>query len=369
MAQTVIGIFDSREAAENAVERLTQQGFTSDDIDIASHGYTGNSYGDTLNTGSSISDSTTGTSSDSTIGSSSSGYGSADTNDRSDDSFGEKVSGFFKNLFGDNDEYTEKYATVGRKGTIVSVYAQSRDEAERAADILDEYGAVNVDERASQYSSMNSGDDTIASGNLSTSAPPDLSSRTFRDLSASVDSDSDTSSYRTADDESTLATSTNTFSDEDDSTLSTRTNTLDDDESRTSIPVVEEELQVGKREVERGGVRVRSRIIERPVEESLRLREEHVRVDRTAVNRPATEADFDTFREGEIEVRERAEVPVVNKEARVVEEVNVRRDVEERDEVVRDTVRRTDVEVEPLDSDLDLDTDVSTSKTKSRKKK
>lgn len=351
MAQTVIGIFDSREAAENAVGRLVERGFTSDDIDIASHAYTGTSNTDTLNTESSISDSTTGTSTGSYNTPDSSSYNSDDRKDHSDDNFGEKISRFFKNLF-DDDEDTEKYATVGRRGTIVSVYAQSVEEAERAADILDEYGAVNVDEKASQYSSMSTGDDTIASGNISTSAPPDLSSRTYRDLSASVDSDSDTSAYATADD---------------DSTLSTNRNSLSDDESNATIPVVEEDLQVGKREVERGGVRVRSRIVERPVEESLRLREERVRVERTPVNRPATEADFNTFREGEIEVRERAEVPIVNKEARVVEEVNVRREVEERDEVIRDTVRRTDVEVEQLDSDIE--TDVSTSKSRTRKKK
>jgi stress response protein YsnF len=94
--------------------------------------------------------------------------------------------------------------------------------------------------------------------------------------------------------------------------------------------VIEEELQLGKREVESGGVRIRSRIIERPVEESLRLREEHVRVERTSANRPANPSELDNFREGEIELRERAEVPVVNKGARVVEEVNLKREVSER---------------------------------------
>ena len=112
-------------------------------------------------------------------------------------------------------------------------------------------------------------------------------------------------------------------------------------------------------------MRLRSRIIERPVEESLRLREEHVRIDRHAVNRPATESDLATFREGEIEVRERAEVPDVNKQARVVEEINVRKEVEEREEVVRDTVRKTDVEVEKLDETTELRGNKSKSKKKS----
>ncbi|HYN85704.1 MAG TPA: DUF2382 domain-containing protein [Pyrinomonadaceae bacterium] len=113
----------------------------------------------------------------------------------------------------------------------------------------------------------------------------------------------------------------------------------------TTIPVVEEELQVGKREVERGGVRVESRVEEVPVEKDVHLREERVRVERRPVDRPAGDADA-AFREGSIEVTERAEVPVVAKEARVVEEVVVGKEVAERTETVRDTVRRTDVDVQ-----------------------
>jgi uncharacterized protein (TIGR02271 family) len=113
------------------------------------------------------------------------------------------------------------------------------------------------------------------------------------------------------------------------------------------IPVVEEELQVGKREVERGGVRVESRVEERPVEENVTLKEEHVRVERRPVDRPVGDAE-ELFREGTVEVTERAEVPVVAKEARVVEEVVVNKEVGERTETVHDTVRRTDVNVEEV---------------------
>lgn len=122
-------------------------------------------------------------------------------------------------------------------------------------------------------------------------------------------------------------------------------------EGSASIPVIEEELQVGKRVVETGGARLRSRIIEQPIEESVNLREEHVHVERTPVDRPATEADLNNFQEGEIEITEHAEVPVIAKEARVVEEISLEKEVEERNETIRDTVRRTDVEIEDLDSD------------------
>jgi uncharacterized protein (TIGR02271 family) len=115
-----------------------------------------------------------------------------------------------------------------------------------------------------------------------------------------------------------------------------------------SIPVIEEQLQVGKRRVLRGGVKVVSRVVEQPVEENLQLQEERVRVERRPVNRAATEADFATGREQVIEVEEFAEQPVVAKQARVVEEVRVGKEVSQRSETVRDTVRRTEVDVEPI---------------------
>jgi uncharacterized protein (TIGR02271 family) len=121
-----------------------------------------------------------------------------------------------------------------------------------------------------------------------------------------------------------------------------------DNDRDETFKVVEEDLQVGKRAVETGGVRVTSRVSEVPVEEEVKLRQEHVEVERRPVDRPATTADLNAFREGTIEVRETQEQPVINKEARVVEEVNIRKNVEEHTEKVRDTVRRTDVDVEPI---------------------
>jgi len=117
----------------------------------------------------------------------------------------------------------------------------------------------------------------------------------------------------------------------------------------TTIPVIEEELQVGKREVERGGVRVESRVEEKPVTEQVQLREEHVHVERRPVDRPVTAGD-EAFREGTLEVTERGEEAVVSKTARVVEEVVVGKQVEERTETITDTVRRTDVDVQEVNT-------------------
>lgn len=115
-----------------------------------------------------------------------------------------------------------------------------------------------------------------------------------------------------------------------------------------TLDVVREELRVGKREVERGGVRVRSYITETPVSQDVSLREEHVNVERHVVDRPATPQDLDTFKEATLELRETAEVPVVAKEARVIEEVVLNKSSEQRTQTISDTVRETHVDVEPI---------------------
>lgn len=125
-----------------------------------------------------------------------------------------------------------------------------------------------------------------------------------------------------------------------------------------SIPIMEEQIRVGKRQVERGGVRVRSYVVETPVQEQVTLREERVDVERRPVDRPLTagQIDDDLLRERSIELTETSEEAVVSKDARVVEEVVVRKDVGERVETVDDSVRRTEVEVERLPGGIDPNT-------------
>ena len=90
-------------------------------------------------------------------------------------------------------------------------------------------------------------------------------------------------------------------------------------------------------------MRVYSRVLERPVSKTVELEEEQVDVERRPTNRPAS---GDAFREQSFEVRERAEEPVVEKRARVVEEVKVGKKRSKSTRTVQDTVRKTDVEVE-----------------------
>lgn len=121
-----------------------------------------------------------------------------------------------------------------------------------------------------------------------------------------------------------------------------------------AIPIVEEQLAVGKREIQRGGAVIHTRVIEQPVTEQVTLREEHLHVERHPVNRPVSDADT-AFREANINVTERAEEAVVSKTARVVEEVVIEKEATQRTETIRDTVRRTDVDVDELNAD-DADT-------------
>ena len=271
MGQTVIGIFDSRGEAQSAVAELTRSGISRNNIDVSDR------TDDTVNSG-------------------------IATNTTHHEEHTDSISEFFNSLFGDDDDDRHShYSEVGRRGSIVTVHAQSQEEATRAAAILDDHGAVDIDERASQYRSGATGATGTAGAGIA---------------GAGISG-------------TTTGTGSTTGAD-------------------TVIPIIEENMQVGKREVETGGVRVRSRIVERPVEERLRLREEHVWVERNPVNRPASEADLANFREGDIEMTEHAEVPIVNKEARVVEEINVGKEVEEREENIRGTVRKTDVDIENI---------------------
>ena len=117
-------------------------------------------------------------------------------------------------------------------------------------------------------------------------------------------------------------------------------------EREEAIPIVEEQLRIGKREVERGGVRVRSYVVETPIEEQVRLRDETLHVERRPVERELRPGDAAPFQEKTIEVTETDEEAVVSKTARVKEELVVRKDVAEHTETVRDSVRRTEVDIE-----------------------
>ncbi len=249
--QTVVGIFNTAAEAKKAVQQLQSAGFERDFVDM--------------------SQAVPGT--------------GAKSGKDSQDSDG--VSGFFNSLFGGDNDEARTYADVARSGhSVVTAHVDTAEQARKAADILDNAGALDVNSKAAEYGVSNS--DT---------AGRDKSQGQSNGLTAKV---------------------------------------------------IEEKLEVGKRTEQTGGVRLRSRIVEKPVEASVRLRQEHVTVQRTPVNRPATDADFKSFKEGEVAVTESAERAVVAKEAHVVEEVSLGKNVTEREETIRETVRNTEVNVEQI---------------------
>lgn len=290
---TVIGLFDNINHAERAAQKLIFNGFKADNVDISS---------DTR----------------------SPGKLSAGTEKK------EGIKSFFKSLFGEGDE-ASNYSEVAERGCVVTVHTHTRDEAELAASILDQYGALDANERASYYRNNPNAAD-MGSEAYRSDADKGMEGYTSETSIGTEDYNYDpnrsSDAYRT-DVESELG-------DED----------IDNPRAEASMPVIEEQMEVGKREIERDRVTVRSRIIEKPVEENLRLRVEHIYVDREPADRPATAADMETFKEGVIEATETEEVPIVKKVAKVVEDVNVRKEVEERGKTIRESVKKQDINVE-----------------------
>jgi len=217
-------------------------------------------------------------------------------------------------------EHAEYYSEgVRRGGTLVTVNAPD-NQAEEAVNILNGHGAVDIEQRGAAYR----GGGYSGYSEAAPAYTPEEVTRE-RDL------------YRTAPAATgTMATGT---------AATGKVNTG----GEQVLEVVEEQLAVGKRQVQGGGARVHTYVTETPVQEQVTLHEEHVTVDRRPVDRAVTGADT-AFKEGTIEVTETSEVPVVSKEARVVEEVVVGKTATDRTETVRDTVRRTDVEVEELNN-------------------
>lgn len=126
-------------------------------------------------------------------------------------------------------------------------------------------------------------------------------------------------------------------------------------EAEERIPLVEEELRIGKRSLVRGGARVHSYMEEVPVTESIELFEERTSIERRPVNRRLSEEEIAAsglLQDRVVEVAQMREEAIVTKEAFVREELVVKKTVEKRIEQVHETVRRTAVEMERLEPAL-----------------
>jgi uncharacterized protein (TIGR02271 family) len=279
MNQTVVGVFNSYDAAQRAADALSREGFDSSEVQIKGTGSAGAS-----STSSSTSGASDGTGEGTGVMAS--------------------IRHFFADLFGDDGDHAGHYTEAVRRGGAVVTVEVDEVRLERARDVLDSAGAVDIEEQVSRWRSegwTGYDEDAPQAGRQET-----LASRAGRETTG---------------------------------------------EAENVLPVIQEELEVGKRQVSGGAVRIVSRVVSRPVSESVDLRREEAVVERRPVDRPASQADLTGLQERTVEVTEMAEKAVVNKTARVVEEVVVGKHVTHDTQTVEDTVRSTEVQVERVGDD------------------
>lgn len=279
----IVAIYPSRLTAERARDHLIDHGFSTDRIRLsADH-------------------STTTTRSDSQLES-----------EQSND-------GFFSWLFGtglsDDDRSTYRSGLTGER-TAVSVLAGTDDMA-RVEDLLDQFSPIDLHEEAAGHpaamASVGATDTSYshAPGAMAPTAVPPVGGARPAATAARMD---DARGNRAGDGEEV-------------------------------IPIVEEQLEIGKRATERR-TRIRTHVVETPVEEQIHLKDERVIVERRPATGGTAAPSLPDGQDREFEIIERHEEPVVAKRAKAVEEVVIKKEQADRVETVRDTLRRTEVEVD-----------------------
>ena len=233
--------------------------------------------------------------------------------------------GFWAWLTGE-DEDTEYHSVYDRSiesgGTVVTVIVDDQDSA-RIVSLLEAHSPIDLEERGALHGNISGqtfAESATAGASMAASTSPSIGGTPTPGMMTGRTSDSAAVG------------------------LTGGTSSIGGAAAEQVIPLAEETLNVGKRQVDRGTTRLRRYVVERPVEEQIRLRNETVSVHRRAVT-AGDRVSPDAFTDKTIEVRETAEEAVVGKTARVVEEVVVQKGVDERVETVRDTVRREQVEI------------------------
>ncbi|WP_237480731.1 YsnF/AvaK domain-containing protein [Lichenibacterium dinghuense] len=281
--QTITALYDDRSQADQAATMLRQAGVPAGDVTVSP-----SNARDAMEA-----------------------RGDARTRDEESTGFWSSLENFFGGT-PDHDTYREG---IRRGGTLLTAHVAD-EHVDKAVEILERHGSVDFDERETSWRSegwtgaaaagpgmaggtatglaMSAGGAKPAMAPAPRSAPPAKAARGGEDV----------------------------------------------------IQVVEERLDVGKRAVSRGKVRLHSYVVEKDVSEDVRLRNETLTVDRHAVDRPVAALGADAFKERTVEMVATGEEAVVGKTARVVEEIGIRKDVKDRVETVKDTVRSTKVDVE-----------------------
>ncbi len=303
MSKTVVGLFNSTAEAQQVKQSLVAEGYEASSIRVVANNSDDNDTDSTRSTRSTDAMDTRegSTTAGNYAGTSRTGNLASEAYDRTAETgervagaaegIGEKISSFFRSLVGGDEDAHSHYASgVNQGGALLTVTAEDEEAAE-VANLLRQHGAREIEGGNQTSGSRDTAYDANASRNLAGG------------------------------------------------------NNLTEG---NAIPVIEEQLSVGKREIDRGGVRIYSHMVERPAEADVTLRDERVNVERRAVDRPATAADFQAGRDASFELRATGEEAVVGKNSRVVEEVLIGKQATERTENVHDTVRKTEVEVEQI---------------------
>ena len=249
-----------------------------------------------------------------------------------------------KNLFAPEEDKHSYAEGLSRGGYLLTVHT-SEAHYDRVLDILDREGAVDMNERETQWRSEGwSGTHanapalgtSTAAGYGMAGATSGAASTTGMATTGMATTGTSTTGMASGAARARVGVTGAT-------TGTTRTGALGAEEG--TIQLAEETLRVGKRDVNHGRVRLRSYVVEKPVNESISLRSERVDVARHAVDRPLG-AGENLFTDRTLSAEEHQEEAVVSKEARVYEEVSLGKTAQERTQEIHDTVRRTEVEVD-----------------------
>jgi len=304
---TVTAMFDNRSDAEEAVNTLIEEGFDRTDVRLVP--------------------------------------GAERDSDRDPEvrrTQGSEDPGFWaslRDLFLPDDESYVYAEGLRRGGYLVSVRTTSATH-DRAVDILDDEGTIDLDERSQSWRTEGwtgytgtGGSGTSTTGTSTSGTSTTGTSTTGTGYTGMTSASGATGSVPSTPRDTTSAAGN----------MAGRSTTGERGEQ--VIPIAEEQLRVGKRVADTGRVRVRSYVVEEPVSEQVDLREERVTLERRPVDR-ALGAGDEAFKERTVELDEKREEAVVDKVARVREELVVNKDVSTRRETVSDTVRKTEVDVQ-----------------------
>jgi hypothetical protein len=243
MSHTVVAVFDKFGDAQSAINALYKEGgFTKADVKLSPSEESTESRQHALSSVKQITD--TG---------------------------GWSIGDFFRSLFSSNQHSDDAgiYAESVRRGAyLLSIDAQTEEQATRAADIMQRFHAVDLGQRSSHWRSS-------GWAGYQSDAPLYTADEIQKERSLY----GQTTVGASAGAQAVSKTSGNAAT------------------SGEVIPVIQEQLEVGKRAEQKGGVRIFSHVTEKQVQESVQLPEEDVKVEQfgtqgTAKGASMTEDEF-----------------------------------------------------------------------------